>query len=60
MKKKVVAMVLTLTMAVGMLTGCSGPENDTAAGSSKDAGAEAGKSGEKKDGDLLVYGIYKA
>ena len=74
MMKKVVAMMLALTLSAGMLAGCSSGETPAEtpaaadgaaaedAAAADDAAAEdaAAEDTAAADSDLLVYGIYKA
>ena len=68
MMKKVVAMMLALTLSAGMLAGCSSGEtpaatDDAAATETEDTAATDDAAAEDTaaaSGDLLVYGIYKA
>lgn len=61
MKKKVVSMLVATAMACIMLAGCGGNEESAPAATPESQEAEASQETEASgDGDLVVYGIYKA
>lgn len=61
MKKKVVSMLVATAMACIMLAGCGGNEESAPAATPESQEAEASPEAEASgDGDLVVYGIYKA